>query len=193
MDFSVTRSPTLRDLVDIDRRPHSAFMHDSSLPMLMDVVSHYANINTDVPNLDSRLLSDARSEIGPFSEQGKAALVSFLKTLTGSGVYTDPKWSDPFSPDGHLDLRVISDDSLDFHVTSLTSGQRPDLELRFRLVPNLAYFVEASDDLKTWVSLGFVIGPVGTEQRIVPMKMWHEKRFHRLVFKMENQPLLGLP
>ena len=31
------------------------------------------------------------------TDQEKAALVAFLKTLSGSSIYTDERWSDPFS------------------------------------------------------------------------------------------------
>ena len=173
MDFSVIRAPTLRDLVDAKGRPHSAFMHDSSLPTLEDVVSHYANVNVLVPNLDSRVLlnsflfSDEGIQTNPFLGQGKADLVSFLMTLTGSSVYTDPKWADPFSPDGQLDLRLMSDDSLDFQIIRSTSSLF--LDLRLRVAPHQIYRLEKSTDLKNWTPLEFILGEVGKVHFLFPI------------------------
>jgi len=40
-DFTNTRSPTLRDLVDANGSPRGGFMHDASLPTLLSVIDHY--------------------------------------------------------------------------------------------------------------------------------------------------------
>jgi len=37
-------------------------------------------------------------------EKGTQALIAFLKTLSGSNIYTDEKWSDPFSENGELTI-----------------------------------------------------------------------------------------
>jgi cytochrome c peroxidase len=197
-DFDVTRAPTLRDLVNAEGRPHSAFMHDSSLPTLMDVVNHYANIDQLTPNLDSRLRFENEVLFNPgdgssrFSEQGKADLVSFLRTLTGVNVYTDPKFSDPFSSDGDLDLKLMVDDSLVFRVIQSNSSQRSGLELLLRGAPNLLYSVEASSDLNEWFPIAFIEGRQEPVQLVIPLIEGREKMFHRLVFKLEHQPLFRL-
>jgi hypothetical protein len=141
--------------------------------------------------LNSFLFSDAGIEANPFLGQGKADLVSFLMTLTGSSVYTDPKWADPFSPDGHLDLSLMSDGSLDFQVINSTSSSF--LRLRLRVAPHLIYRLENSTDLKNWAPLEFILGEVGTVHLLVPMSMGQEKVFHRLVFRKEDQPLVSFP
>lgn len=172
-------------------------MHDSSLPTLEDVVSHYANVNVLVPNLDSRVLlnsflfSDEGIQTNPFLGQGKADLVSFLMTLTGSSVYTDPKWADPFSPDGQLDLRLMSDDSLDFQIIRSTSSLF--LDLRLRVAPHQIYRLEKSTDLKNWTPLEFILGEVGKVHFLFPISKGEEKVFHRLVFRKEDQPLASFP
>lgn len=98
-DFDVTRSPSLRDVVKQDGSLNGAFMHDSSLNSLAAVVAHYNSIDpTGITNLDPRLQ-------GPPGGNGQQlnltqaeidALVAFLETLSGSDVYTNSKWSDPF-------------------------------------------------------------------------------------------------
>lgn len=101
VDTDVTRAPTLRDLFNSDGTLNGALMHDGSFESLEDVISHYNDIQIDQANdnLDRRL------EGGP-NRQGENlnldsddidAIVAFVKTLSGTNVYTDEKWSDPFN------------------------------------------------------------------------------------------------
>ena len=98
-DFDVTRSPSLRDVVKQDGSLNGNFMHDSSLNSLAAVVAHYNNINpTGNTNLDPRLQGPPGGNGQQLNlTQGEInALVAFLETLSGSDVYTNEKWSDPF-------------------------------------------------------------------------------------------------
>ena len=104
-DLTNTRSPSLRDLVAPDGSPNGPFMHDGSLETLLDVVNHYDAIQepTSEPPLtewrntiDNRLLPGGVPQRLNLTDAEKAQLVAFLQTLTGSNVYTDEKWSDPF-------------------------------------------------------------------------------------------------
>ena len=54
-DFTVTRSPSLRDMVGPSGESHGGFMHDASLATLEDVVDHYDSINGVNNGLDNRL------------------------------------------------------------------------------------------------------------------------------------------
>ena len=94
-DFTVTRSPTLRDMANAQGRLNGPFMHDGSLSTIRDVIEHYDDINGNGnPNLDNELrgaggnlnLSNAEME----------ALEAFILTLSGNDVYRNPKWSNPF-------------------------------------------------------------------------------------------------
>ncbi len=103
IDVTITRSPSLRDLVNNQGQLNGPLMHDGSLSTLLAVINHYDDVNV-IPgntNLDPRL----RGGPGPGGGQGqdlnlsdaeKAALVAFLRTLTGDQVYSDERWSDPF-------------------------------------------------------------------------------------------------
>lgn len=102
-DFEITRSPSLRDLVNSNGESNGPMMHDGSLTTLMDVINHYNDISL-VPGLDPRL-RDNPGGPGPgngngqklnLTDQEKQALEAFLKTLSGVNVYTDERWSDPF-------------------------------------------------------------------------------------------------
>ena len=98
IDINITRSPTLRDIVG-PAGINGPLMHDASLASLREVVEHY---NLVVPvagntNLDQRLRGPNNTIRDlQMTETQKNNLVSFLETLTGSDVYTNPMYSDPF-------------------------------------------------------------------------------------------------
>lgn len=99
MDFTNTRAPSLRDMFNAQGQEHTAFMHDGSLATALDVVLHYNDIDaTGNPDLDVALLGGPgqNGQNLNFTVAEMDALVAFLKTLTGSNLYTDEKWSDPF-------------------------------------------------------------------------------------------------
>lgn len=96
-DLTVTRSPTLRDIVKIDGSSNGPFMHTGISNQLMTVINHYNVINTaGNNNLDPRLRPNGQGQNLQLTQNEKDALVAFLRTLSGTNVYTDAKWSDPF-------------------------------------------------------------------------------------------------
>jgi len=104
IDLTNERSPSLRDIVNSDGVENGPYMHDGSLATLMDVINHY----DDVPNLpintnlDNRLQGNGGDLNLSITEKGE--LLAFLKTLGGSNLYTNEKWSDPFDADGGLEI-----------------------------------------------------------------------------------------
>ncbi len=98
LDLTNTRSPSLRDLVRTDGTLMTDAMHDASLTTLDAVIEHYNTIVV-VPgntNIDPRLTPAGQPQKLQLTAGEKAALIAFLKTLTGTSVYTDTRWSDPF-------------------------------------------------------------------------------------------------
>ncbi|MEZ4818412.1 MAG: hypothetical protein R3A45_00415 [Bdellovibrionota bacterium] len=95
-DFTVTRAPSLRDLVKPDGSSNGAFMHDASLGSLEDVIEHYNSGIALNDDLDERLAPGGVPQNLGLSATEKQQLVDFLKTLSGSNVYTDPKYASPF-------------------------------------------------------------------------------------------------
>lgn len=107
IDLTNTRSPSLRDLVNPNGDLNGPLMHDGSFTTILQVINHY-NAIPDNPannNIDPRL-----NPPGPpvqnlnLTNDEKLALEAFLKTLTGSDVYTNEKWSNPFDSSGHITL-----------------------------------------------------------------------------------------
>lgn len=90
------KPPTLRN-VEVS----GPYMHDGSIETLEEVIEHYARGGTrtdDGPNAgDGRLNPNKSSFITgfPISQQGKADLVEFLKSLTDESFLNDSRLSDP--------------------------------------------------------------------------------------------------
>ncbi len=104
-DFTNTRAPSLRDVLREGGIANGRFMHDGSLASLRDVVNHYNNIpvpanepeRTEFLNtIDNRLVDVGTPRVLNLSESEKDQIIAFLGTLTGSNIYTDEKWNDPF-------------------------------------------------------------------------------------------------
>ncbi|AFM12771.1 Di-heme cytochrome c peroxidase [Turneriella parva DSM 21527] len=98
-DFNATRSPTLRDLVNANGNANGPMMHDGSHATLDAMVDHYNAIPAAFnPQLDFRLQLSGFPQRLNMTADEKAALIAFLKTLTGNAIYTDTRWSNPFGP-----------------------------------------------------------------------------------------------
>ncbi|MBV1922646.1 MAG: T9SS type A sorting domain-containing protein [Flavobacteriaceae bacterium] len=107
IDLTNTRAPSLRDLVNPSGILNSPLMHNGSFTSLIEVINHYNHIpnNPDNTQLDPRL-TDANGDPQQLNltEDQKQELIAFLKTLTGSDMYTNEKWSDPFDADGSIEI-----------------------------------------------------------------------------------------
>ncbi len=98
-DFTVTRAPTLRDIFNSAGILNGSLMHDASLASIPAVVAHYNDIDaTGNTNLDNRLQggTGGNGQNLNLSAADMEAIEAFIKTLSGTNVYTDTKWSDPF-------------------------------------------------------------------------------------------------
>ena len=74
------------------------YMHDGRFSTLEEVVEHYDSGVQAHPNLDNRLElpnSNTPRRLN-LSDQEKAALVAFMRTLTDNAFMSDPKFSNPF-------------------------------------------------------------------------------------------------
>jgi cytochrome c peroxidase len=98
IDITNTKAPSLRDLVNLNGIPNGPMMHTGSLVTLQNVIGHYGFINLAPrnTNLDPRLAPNGFGQQLNFQSGEVNALIAFIKTLTGTNVYSDPKWSSPF-------------------------------------------------------------------------------------------------
>jgi cytochrome c peroxidase len=76
----------------------SPYMHDGRFSTLEEVVEHYNSGIQAHPTL-SPALTDANGDPVRlnFTDSEKAALVTFLRTLTDESIANEEKWSDPFN------------------------------------------------------------------------------------------------
>lgn len=98
IDISITRAPSLRDLVKQDGTLNGNMMHTAVITSLQAAIGHYGTINIAPgnTNLDPRLTSNGFGQQLHLTATEVNAVIAFLKTLSGSNVYVDPKWSTPF-------------------------------------------------------------------------------------------------
>ena len=98
LDLFITRAPSLRDLENPAGGSNGAFMHSGGLVTLQNAIGHYNAINLAPgnTNLDPRLTPGGNGQRLNLTGAEMAALQAFLRTLSGTNVYTDAKWSDPF-------------------------------------------------------------------------------------------------
>lgn len=98
IDITNTRAPSLRDLVNTNGEPNGPMMHTGNLITLQNVIGHYGTINLAPgnSNLDPKLKPNGFGQQLHFNATEINSLIAFIKTLSGTTVYTDPKWSTPF-------------------------------------------------------------------------------------------------
>ena len=98
IDINITRAPSLRNLLNASGTPNTPMMHTGNFETLQNVLGHYGKINLVPGNtrLDPRLRPNGIGQQLNLNATEVQAVVAFIKTLTGSAVYNDVKWSDPF-------------------------------------------------------------------------------------------------
>ena len=95
-DLTNTRAPSLRDVTNGQGVINGPLMHNGAFTDLLQVVNHYNNVTVNA-NIDNRLRGpNNQGQQLNLTEAEKLALVAFLNTLSGSNVYSDVKWSNPF-------------------------------------------------------------------------------------------------
>lgn len=84
--------PTLKNLTQT-----APYMHDARFRTLLEVVEHYNSGVKNHPNLSPELKDmNGNPQQLNLTDAQKAALVSFLRTLTDTNIMHNTKWSDPF-------------------------------------------------------------------------------------------------
>jgi cytochrome c peroxidase len=98
IDLLNTRAPSLRDLVQTDGTSNGPLMHTAAIRDLQTAIGHYGSINRAPGNnnLDPRLMPGGVGQRLNLTAPEVNATIAFLRTLSGTKVYTDPRWGDPF-------------------------------------------------------------------------------------------------
>ncbi|HNP31740.1 MAG TPA: cytochrome c peroxidase [Flavobacterium sp.] len=98
IDITNTRAPSLRDILKQNGTLNGPLMHTGVFTDLQTLIGHYGTINIAPgnTNLDPKLRPNGFGQQLNLTATEVNALMAFLKTLSGSNVYTDIKWSNPF-------------------------------------------------------------------------------------------------
>lgn len=98
LDLLNTRAPSLRDLVKVDGTTNGPMMHTGVITTLQAAIGHYGTINLAPgnTNLDPRLRPNGFGQQLHLTAPEVNAVIAFIRTLSGTAVYTDAKWSNPF-------------------------------------------------------------------------------------------------
>jgi len=98
IELNDTRAPSLRDLTKTDGSINSRMMHNGVFNNLAAVLAHYNNIpaNQRNNNLDGKLRPGNNTQQLNLTTEERDAVIAFMKTLSGTLVYTDKKWATPF-------------------------------------------------------------------------------------------------
>lgn len=98
LDLNNTKSPTLRNLVKPDGTTNGPMMHTGVIKTLQAAIGHYGNINIAPGNnnLDPRLQPGGVGQKLNVTAPEVNSIIAFLRTLSGTAVYSDERWSNPF-------------------------------------------------------------------------------------------------
>lgn len=98
IDITNTKAPSLRNLVKNDGTINGQLMHTGVITSLQAAIGHYGTINIAPgnTNLDPRLTPNGVGQQLNLTQNEVNAVIAFLRTLSGTDVYTNAKWSNPF-------------------------------------------------------------------------------------------------
>ena len=96
IDIDNTKPPTLRDVFGPDGEFNGPLMHNGEIQTIDQFIQAVTVFNYDKRNTKLGIFIPRRDASLNITDQEKEDLIAFLKTLTGSNIYTDEKWSDPF-------------------------------------------------------------------------------------------------
>jgi len=181
-DLTNTRSPSLRDLLGPAGQTNGAFMHDASLTTLNSVIDHYNQIpviNTPANNnnLDNRLRPAGQLQNLNLTQGQKDSLVAFLRTLTGTAVYTDARWADPFDANGQLSLVILPSETV-----AIENHGNGTATVSSQGAKGLTYQVQSSSNLQGWTTVTNVTADAtGRVAQLVPLS---GTAFYRFIYQL---------
>ena len=104
-DYTVTRSPSLRDLIDPYGNVNGPLFHAGQTNDLSGInIYNFRKIDPNNDNLDPRYTPDGLPQWLDMTNEERQDLFAFLRTLSGTDVYTNERWSDPFDENGDITI-----------------------------------------------------------------------------------------
>ncbi len=128
-DEGIIRSPSLRDVFNPAGELNGPLMHNGLFSDMHQVLAHYNDIAeaTGNPNtfVDNRLKDGQFIQKLNMTDDEVNSVVAFLKTLTGSDLYTNEKWSNPFDANGELEILFGPTDIQDLEQANIRISPNP--------------------------------------------------------------------
>ena len=130
-DFTVTRSATLRDLINPNggiNEVNSPLFHGGTTTDIAEgILANYnfKEIHEDNNNLDARLAPEGYPQFLEMTNLEIKQLVDFLNTLSGKDVYTNEEWSNPFDASGELEVFFNSTNTEDLATSNISVYPNP--------------------------------------------------------------------
>ena len=100
--FNITKSPSLRDIFGPSGALNGPLFHNGQAATFNEVLDHYNDISPTMIMLDHRM--DENGTPLNLTAEERLQVEAFIKTLTGSDIYTNEKWSNPFDSNEEIEI-----------------------------------------------------------------------------------------
>ncbi len=100
--FNITKAPSLRDIFGPSGSLNGPLFHNGQAATFDELLDHYDDIAETTIMIDHRM--DNNGIPLNLTIEERLQLEAFVKTLTGSDIYTNDKWSNPFDMNEELEI-----------------------------------------------------------------------------------------
>jgi cytochrome c peroxidase len=100
--FDIIKAPSLRDVFGPSGSLNGPLFHNGQATSFNELLDHYNDISSIIPMVDNRIEQNGIPL--NLTQEERLQLDAFLKTLTGSNIYTDEKWSNPFDINDEIEI-----------------------------------------------------------------------------------------
>ena len=100
--YNITKAPSLHDVFGPSGSLNGPLFHNGQASTFNELLNHYNDLSSLTPMLDHRIANNG-IPLNLTTEE-RLQLEAFVKTLTGSDIYTNEKWSNPFDINDELEI-----------------------------------------------------------------------------------------
>ena len=100
--LDITKAPSLRDVFGPSGSLNGPLFHNGQATTFNELLNHYNEVSQLIEMLDNRL--EINGIPLNLTTEERLQLEAFVKTLTGSDIYTNEKWSNPFDNNDELEI-----------------------------------------------------------------------------------------
>ncbi len=151
--LNIVKAPSLRDVFGPSGTLNGPLFHNGQATTFNELLNHYNDVSSTNFMLDHRLRGNGIPLNLTIEERQQVE--AFVKTLTGSDIYTNEKWSNPFDSNDEIEL-IGGSVGISFTInngSSITVYPNPSEEyIRISGLNELQYYGEiySVDGQKVW-------------------------------------------